>query len=143
MLEKFGIRARFSRDDEYNRIDSPMHARLFGLTMDLPPDPLEYLEDGQVIPLGMIRFTALHVPGHSSGSLAFYSSDLKAVFTGDALFAGSIGRTDLQGGDFKTLISSIRNKLFTLPDETIVYPGHGESTTIKAEKETNPYFINS
>jgi len=143
MLERFGIRSHYCREDDYNRIDAPVHARLFGLNMELPPEPADYLEDGQIVSHGQIRLTALHVPGHSSGSLSFYSSDLKAVFTGDALFAGSIGRTDLEGGNFETLIASIRNKLSSLPDDTIVYPGHGECTTIKVEKETNPYFIKS
>jgi glyoxylase-like metal-dependent hydrolase (beta-lactamase superfamily II) len=83
------------------------------------------------------------VPGHSGGSLAFYSSNDKAVFTGDALFAGSIGRTDLPGGNYETLINSITKKLFTLPAETVVYPGHGESTTIGIEVSSNPYFIHN
>ena len=143
VLEKYSLRPFYSKEDEYNRLGSVLHAELFGLTMEIPPLPEGYLDDGQTVSLGEISFTALHVPGHSSGSLAFYCKNENMVFTGDALFAGSIGRTDLQGGDYKTLISSIQNKLFPLPGDTIVYPGHGQSTTIKSEKETNPYFINS
>jgi len=82
----------------------------------------------------------LHVPGHAPGSLAFYSKKEKVVFTGDALFAGSIGRSDIPGGDHKTLIESIKRELFTLPPETVVYPGHGEVTTIEKEMNSNPYF---
>ena len=83
----------------------------------------------------------LHVPGHSAGSLAFYSEKNNCVFTGDALFEGSIGRTDLPGGDYDTLIKSIMNKLFVLPPATIVYPGHGNETTIEKEMKSNPYFL--
>ncbi|HWA86292.1 MAG TPA: MBL fold metallo-hydrolase [Opitutus sp.] len=92
------------------------------------------------------RFEALgravevrHVPGHCPGNVLFYFADLKAAFVGDALFAGSIGRTDLPGGDFETLAQSIRERIYTLPDETVVYPGHGPDTTVGAEKTTNPY----
>jgi glyoxylase-like metal-dependent hydrolase (beta-lactamase superfamily II) len=143
ILEKYNLRTLFHSDDEYNRIKSVKHAMIFGLTMDLPPEPAGYIDDNQIISFNGISFTALLVPGHSRGSLAFYCKDEKVVFTGDALFQGSIGRSDLEGGNHRILVSSIRNKLFTLPGETIVYPGHGQSTTIKAEKETNPYFINS
>lgn len=143
ILREYGLRPLFHSDDEYNRLNSVKHAELFGLTMEPPPDPGEFIIDGQIITFDNISIKVLHVPGHSSGGVAFYCQEEKVVFTGDALFAGSIGRTDLQGGNFKTLISSIKNKLFTLPDDTIVYPGHGESTSIGTEKKTNPYFINS
>lgn len=92
------------------------------------------------------RFEALgttvevrHVPGHCPGNVLFYFPALQAAFVGDALFAGSIGRTDLPGGDFDTLAQSIREQIYTLPDDTVVYPGHGPDTTVGAEKETNPY----
>jgi glyoxylase-like metal-dependent hydrolase (beta-lactamase superfamily II) len=81
------------------------------------------------------------VPGHTSGSIAFYSEQDGFVLTGDALFAGSIGRTDLPGGNFETLLYSIRSNLLTLPPETVVYPGHGGKTTIRHEKSANPYLI--
>ncbi len=108
---------------------------LFGLTMDDPPVPSGLINDGQSVSFGTVNLKALHVPGHSPGSLAFYSEEDKVVFTGDALFAGSIGRTDLPGGNFEVLLNSIRTKLFVLPPATIVYPGHGESTTIGNENE--------
>ena len=82
---------------------------------------------------------ALHVPGHSAGSIAYYCESDNCVFTGDALFAGSIGRTDLPGGNFDTLIKSIKTQLLTLPGKTVVYSGHGQETTIKHEADTNQY----
>jgi glyoxylase-like metal-dependent hydrolase (beta-lactamase superfamily II) len=140
ILEKYKLRSFFCEDDEYNRMNAVNIARLFGLVMETPPEPEGFLTDGQVITLGEISLKALHVPGHSKGSLSFYSEQDGVVFTGDALFSGSIGRTDLPGGDYGTLIKSISDKLFTLPPETIVYPGHGGSTTIEKETKTNPYF---
>ena len=80
-----------------------------------------------------------HVPGHCPGNVLFDFPGLKAAFVGDALFAGSIGRTDLPGGDFETLERSIREQIYTLPDDTVIYPGHGPDTTVGAEKTTNPY----
>jgi glyoxylase-like metal-dependent hydrolase (beta-lactamase superfamily II) len=85
----------------------------------------------------------IHVPGHSPGGVAFYSEKDSVVFTGDALFAGSIGRTDLPGGNYETIINSIKVKLFTLPPGTLVYPGHGDETDIGIEKGSNPYFIHT
>jgi len=139
-LEKYKLIALCHRDEEKNRRNSGKHALLFGLTMETPPEPVDLINDGQIISFGSIKLQALHVPGHSSGSLAFYCREDNAVFSGDALFAGSIGRTDLPGGNFDTLINSIRTKLFVLPPETVVFPGHGESTTIGEEIRSNPYF---
>ncbi len=140
IMEKYDLRSLCHKEDEGNRINSVKQALFFGLKMDTPPEPAGFLEDGQFIPFGKAKIKALHVPGHSPGSLAFYIEEEGIIFTGDALFAGTIGRTDLPGGDFNTLIESIRTKLFTLPVETIVYPGHYGSTTIGDEKSTNPHF---
>jgi hydroxyacylglutathione hydrolase len=140
MLEEYNLASHYHRDDEQNREKAVTHAQFFGLAMEPPPAPAGFLIDGQKIKFGDTELKALHVPGHSRGSLAFYSERDRVVFTGDALFAGGIGRTDLSGGDFETLIKSIRTKLFTLPENTIVYPGHGESTSIKVEMMSNPYF---
>ena len=140
ILEKYKLKALSSEFDEMNRINSVQQAHLFGLTMDDPSEPGEFIIDNQVITFGTTELIALHVPGHSPGSMAFYSEKNGCVFTGDALFSGSIGRTDLQGGNFKTLIKSIKNKLFVLPSSTIVYPGHGTETTIETEMRSNPYF---
>lgn len=82
----------------------------------------------------------LSTPGHSPGSLSYYFPDLNAVFVGDVLFAGSIGRTDFFGGDLETLLAAVRSQLFTLPPATKVYPGHGPATTVQEEQRTNPFF---
>lgn len=99
-----------------------------------------YLEDGEKIKIGDRELEVIHVPGHSRGSIALYDPEGGYVIAGDALFAGSIGRTDLPGGDLNQLLDSIRKKLFTLPDSTIVYSGHGPETTIGREKTSNPFF---
>lgn len=140
MLERYKLRTWCSEKEEVNRKNSQQHAMLFGLTMDMPPEPAGFLDDNEIITFGSIELVALPVPGHSAGSLAFYSEKNGFVFTGDALFAGSIGRTDLPGGDFETLIRSINNKLFTLPPSTVVYSGHGGETTIEREMRSNPWF---
>jgi glyoxylase-like metal-dependent hydrolase (beta-lactamase superfamily II) len=107
-----------------------------GLLDIKPADSL--LEDGCVIKPAGIKLKVLHTPGHTPGGISLYSDD-GIVFTGDTLFAGSIGRTDMTGGNMIELIKSIRKKLLKLPDETIVYPGHGEPTTIAQEKLHNSY----
>lgn len=140
VLEKYGLRTFSSELDEMNRKSANQHALFFALTMENPPEPAGFLTDNQRISFGATELLVLHVPGHTSGSLAFYSERNDCVFTGDALFAGSIGRTDLPGGNFDTLINSIKGKLFVLPPSTVVYPGHGSETTIENEMKTNPYF---
>lgn len=140
VLERYNLKTFSNEYDEMNRKDAVQHAKLFGLTMDNPPEPAGFLTDNQTITFGTTELVTLHVPGHSSGSLAFYNEKNDCVFTGDALFAGSIGRTDLFGGNYDTLIKSIRNKLFVLPPATVVYPGHGNETTIEREIKSNPYF---
>ncbi len=141
MLEKYNLRTLSCELDEINRKNAAQHAMLFGLTMETPPEPQEYITQGQIISFGDIELEALHVPGHTTGSMAFYSKKEGVVFTGDALFAGSIGRTDLPGGSYETLLNSIRSRLFTLPQSTEVYPGHGNKTTIEKEMKTNPFFL--
>jgi len=103
-----------------------------------PPPDLE-LEPGQVLEVGRLRFRALHTPGHSPGGMTFYLEDGGVAFDGDVLFAGGVGRADLPGGDWETLMRSIREVLFALPDETVLYPGHGPATTIGHEKRHNPW----
>ena len=139
VLEKYNLRSHWHSSEESNRHDAPKHAQFFGLSMDPVPDPLGYLIHDQEIVFGSTVLKVLHVPGHSRGGLAFYCQAEESVLTGDALFAGSIGRTDLPGGDFQSLISSLRNNLLTLPPSTKVYPGHGPQTTIGEEMKTNPF----
>lgn len=103
------------------------------------PMPVNFIEGGETLTFGNTRLQVLYTPGHSPASLSFYCKEEGFVIAGDVLFFESIGRTDLPGGNFDTLLHSIRTQLFTLPDETLVYPGHGPSTTVRHEKEYNPF----
>ncbi len=114
-------------------------ASWFGFTMSPSPPPDIELEEGQMLEVGTLRFQVLFVPGHSPGHVAFYEADEGVVFDGDVLFAGGVGRTDLPGGDWDTLMRSIRKVLLALPDETVLYPGHGPKTTVGREKKSNPW----
>lgn len=101
------------------------------------PDPDRTLKGGEVIDLGQTEIKVIATPGHTAGGVCFCTD--KEIFTGDTLFNMSVGRTDLETGDWNTLVNSIQNKLYTLDEDLIVYPGHGESTTIGAEKKANPF----
>lgn len=109
-----------------------------GMPVTAPPHARS-LRDGEELTLGPTRWRLLHVPGHSPGSIALWCPEARLVISGDALFAGSIGRTDFPGCSFDQLERSIREKLYTLPDDTTVYPGHGPTTTIGREKRSNPF----
>lgn len=113
-------------------------AQIWGFYVDKSPEPDRYLKDGDILNVGNLRIEVIHTPGHSPGGICL-KIDGK-VITGDTLFAGGIGRTDFPGGDYDTLIKSIKEKLFTLPEETEIYPGHGPSSTIRNEKYFNPFF---
>jgi len=136
--EKYQIKAVIHKEDMevYRRIaDFGMN---IGLEVIQPGDPEMYVTENKKIAFGNTVFDVFHVPGHSQGSIALYNKNEKVVFAGDVLFKMGIGRTDLFGGDHDTLIESIRSKLLTLDGDTVVYPGHGEPTTIKKEKLNNP-----
>ncbi len=132
----------------YNKLDLPLvkmmdvQAGWLGMeTPDvLPPD--DTLEDGRVIAITGITGNILHTPGHTQGSVCLYIPEKHLLLAGDTLFAGSVGRTDLPGGDSHTLLRSIHDKLLPLPDATMVIPGHGPRTTIGAERESNPFLTN-
>ncbi|MFA5424906.1 MAG: MBL fold metallo-hydrolase [Phycisphaerae bacterium] len=111
---------------------------LTGCSIQSPPADVQ-LKDGDAVSEADINLTVLHTPGHSPGGISLYSPDDKVLFSGDALFADSVGRSDFPGGDKRLLTKSIRNKLYALPNETIVYPGHGPQTTIGHEKAHNPF----
>jgi glyoxylase-like metal-dependent hydrolase (beta-lactamase superfamily II) len=114
------------------------HAAAFGLSrIDPSPEPSRFLQDGEVLEVGCMALQVIHVPGHSPGSVCLSCGD--ALFAGDVLFAGSIGRTDLPGGDHLTLLKGLQDRLLTLPDHTLVYPGHGPQTTIGHERRGNPF----
>lgn len=114
--------------------------QMYGIPFqDTQPMPVNFIEGDETITFGNTRLKVLYTPGHSPASISFYCEEEGFVIAGDVLFLESIGRTDLPGGNFDTLVQSIRTQLFTLPDETIVYPGHGPATTVRHEKEYNPF----
>ncbi|MDB5196711.1 MAG: fold metallo-hydrolase [Flaviaesturariibacter sp.] len=118
----------------------PVSTQKWGIPWDKWYDgELTYIEEGTAIHFGDEEFQVLFTPGHSPGSVCFYSKANKFIMAGDVLFNGSVGRTDLPGGDFTILEESIRTKLYTLPEDTIVYTGHNESTTIGDEMKGNPF----
>ncbi len=115
----------------------PSQRFIFGVDIDSPPPPDRFLNDNDKIQLGGIILKILYTPGHSPGGICIHADGM--VFTGDTLFAGSIGRTDLPGGDYNALITAIKEKLLPLGDNTIVLPGHGPKSTIKDERKYNPF----
>ena len=117
----------------------PNQAVMMGLRFGKVPEVDRYIEDEEVLMVGDLSFTALYTPGHAPGHLAFYAGQQGLVFSGDALFAGGVGRTDLPGGSMELLMRSIEERLLTLPDETAVYSGHGPETTIGEERANNPF----
>lgn len=114
-------------------------ASLWGLRVEPSPPPDIELSDGQVLTVGELTFEVLFTPGHSPGGVTFYEADEGVAFDGDLLFANGVGRTDLPGGDTSTLMHSITDVLFALPDDTIIYAGHGPKTTVGQEKQSNPW----
>ncbi|HEY6581802.1 MAG TPA: MBL fold metallo-hydrolase [Rubrobacter sp.] len=117
----------------------PTQAMMMGLRFGNVPTVDRHVADEEVVEVGDLRFRSLYTPGHAPGHLAFYVEDERLVLSGDALFAGSVGRVDLPGGSMEVLMRSIEESLLTLPDETIVYPGHGPRTTIGNERASNPF----
>jgi glyoxylase-like metal-dependent hydrolase (beta-lactamase superfamily II) len=116
-------------------------AALFGLERPETPRVDRFLEDRDVLECGKVRFEVLHVPGHSPGSIALLGEG--RLFSGDVLFSGSVGRTDLWGGDFERLERSIRERFYGAGDDVVVHPGHGSTTTIGTERRTNPFVRNA
>jgi len=139
IYETYGLKPEYHKAEEtiaglkrLNMIFSPIKYE--------PVNAGRYIEQDEVINFGNSQLIALLTPGHTAGGLSYYSPTDECVFTGDTLFYHDIGRTDLLGGDHKSIIDSIRNQLFTLPDNTVVYPGHEQPTTIQEEKFHNPNF---
>lgn len=127
-------------DSEIELLQSaPTYGTMWGVHCTPSPMPVKFLNEGDEIKLGNTMFSVLFTPGHSVGSVCFYDKAGKNLLGGDVLFRESIGRTDLPGGNFEVLENSIRKKLYTLPDDVIVYPGHGPVTTIGHEKKHNPF----
>lgn len=125
--------------DEKPLLEAGGGASMWGLKVNPSPPPDMELSQGQEIDLGTLTLEVLLTPGHSPGGVTFYEADEGVAFVGDVLFSSGIGRTDLYGGDSATLMRSIKDVLFALPEDTIIYPGHGPSTTVAREKRTNPW----
>lgn len=117
----------------------PQQGMMFGVPFDPSPDPDRFIKEGDTVSVGGTTFDVREAPGHSPGHIVLVGEGF--VISGDVLFAGSIGRTDLPGGNYNQLIHSIKTKLFTLPDETVVYNGHGPTTTIGVERRSNPFLV--
>ncbi|NPA68614.1 MAG: MBL fold metallo-hydrolase [Chlorobi bacterium] len=139
VADNFNLDTEAHKDEVFNIENSVNAANLYGIKMEKPYPVKHFLDENNTVKFGYSELKILHVPGHTAGSLVFYSPADKFAVVGDVLFKGSIGRTDLPGGDYDTLISGIKTKLFALPDDFIVYPGHGPETEIGFEKRHNPF----
>ncbi len=137
--EKYKTKLYIHPKDEPVLKSVKVYAPNYGFTTYTEADVDIYLEEADSVLFGNQHFSVLFVPGHSPGHIAFYNEKQKILIAGDVLFKNSIGRTDLPGGDHATLLKSIHQKLFTLPDDVTVYPGHGPQTMIGFEKITNPF----
>lgn len=137
--EKFNVKLYIHPTDEATLRAAKVYASNYGFHQFQEATPDAYLEEGDEVSFGNQTLRVLFVPGHAPGHIAFYHAKDKVLLGGDVLFYNSVGRPDLPGGNLETLIDSIHQKLFVLPDETIVYPGHGPQTTIGYEKRTNPF----
>lgn len=116
-------------------------ALVFGVELEAPPPADELLNGGEVLDLAGVRWEVRNAPGHAPGHVIFYVKDAGVAFVGDVVFQGSIGRSDLPGGDFARLMRSIREEVLTLPDETVLYSGHGPATTVGHERISNPFLV--
>ncbi|MDE6171398.1 MAG: MBL fold metallo-hydrolase [Duncaniella sp.] len=138
--EKYGLDIKAHPDDDFLGKSLSESVRRFNLRIPVSDHGVDIaLKDGETLYLGKEPVKVISVPGHSPGSIALYCPESGIVITGDALFRGSIGRTDLPGGNHATLIRSVTDRLLTLPDSTTVLPGHGPETTVGEEKRSNPY----
>lgn len=136
----FGAPILAHKDDEQLGSRMREQAAMFGIQEKIDNVSVsEYLYDGEKIKIGNGELEVLHVPGHSPGGVALYDREGGYLIAGDSLFSGSIGRTDLPGGNYSQLIKAVKEKLLTLPGDTVVYPGHGPATTIAREAATNPF----
>ncbi len=140
LYDTYGLKPEAHQEDEFLLENVVAQAKSFGFPINEKAQELgDYIVENQEIVFGNSTLKAIHVPGHSPGSVAFYCEKENLIFVGDVLFLGSIGRTDLAKGDYSTLILSITKKMLPLPDSTVVYSGHGPATTIGYEKQNNPY----
>jgi glyoxylase-like metal-dependent hydrolase (beta-lactamase superfamily II) len=139
LVDEYACPVLMHREAEPMLRQLPSQALMMGVRFGKVPNVDGYIEDGEVVRVGDLSFAALYTPGHAPGHLAFYSADEGVVISGDALFAGSVGRVDLPGGSMEVLMRSINERLLTLPDDTVVLSGHGPETTIGEERAHNPF----
>jgi hydroxyacylglutathione hydrolase len=137
--QTYGIRPEYHKDGDPFFLTAKEIGLSFGYKLDRIPAPKGFLEEGDIIRFGGSELKVFYTPGHAAGSICLYSEKEGLVITGDVLFRETIGRTDLPTGDFDLLMISIKTKLFTLPDATVVYPGHGPETSISYEINNNPF----
>lgn len=142
VLDKYKIPSIAHQDDLPLIERANDMALAFGFNVKEPPKPNMLVTHGDEIKFGNSVLEVRYVPGHSPGSIALIAQNDKFAIVGDVLFKGSIGRTDLPGGDYNTLINSIKQQIFTLDEDFVIFPGHGDSTTVQHEKSTNPFFVN-
>jgi glyoxylase-like metal-dependent hydrolase (beta-lactamase superfamily II) len=135
----FGFRLGIHKNEIPVLKSVEVYAPTFGLTAYQPSEADYFLEEGEILQVGEEKLAIIFVPGHAPGHLVFYHEGSHQAIAGDTLFRGSIGRTDLPGGNHDLLLSKIKSELFTLPEKTTIYPGHGPETTIGFEKINNPY----
>lgn len=137
--KKFNIGLEIHEADLPTLLATTEYGHLYGFTVDPSPQPTRFIQNNETITFGNTDLEVRFTPGHAPGHVVFIHHNERFVINGDVLFYNSIGRTDLPGGDHNTLIKSIHQELFTLPDDYIVYTGHGPSTTIGEEKKNNPF----
>ena len=139
IFDQYGLKPRFHAGEMPVLEAVVAYAPMMGIRYDVSPVPDEFLPEEGGIQFGDTELTLIYAPGHSPAHLCYYDKKANILVGGDVLFSGSIGRTDLPGGNFKQLLTNIEKKLFTLPDDCTVYPGHGPETTIGFEKQHNPF----
>jgi glyoxylase-like metal-dependent hydrolase (beta-lactamase superfamily II) len=139
LVDEYACPVLMHREAEPMLRQLPSQALMMGVRFGKVPNVDGYIEDEEVVRVGDLSFTARYTPGHAPGHLAFYAADEGVVISGDALFAGGVGRVDLPGGSMEVLMRSINERLLTLPDETVVLSGHGPETTIGQERAHNPF----
>ncbi len=141
VFDIYGLQPIMHKDDLPILDNQLSSSTMYGLPCNISPRPLKFISDGEIITFGKTNLKVIHAPGHAPGHVVFYHMESSVLINGDVLFSGSIGRTDLPLGNHETLIKSIKTKLFVLPDNTLVYTGHGPETTIGREKISNPFLV--
>ena len=139
--DKYGVKV-YASCDEKNTLEQPNInlGEAYGLKLSVKADV--WHKDGEILKLAGFDIEALHTPGHTDGGSCYYIREIGVLFSGDTLFCGSVGRTDFPGGSMSEIVRSIKEKVMVLPDDTKVYPGHGEGTSVGYERENNPFLVN-